>query len=83
MKHLNFLHTNRRLIWHKTRGLTVWIAAVGLLSACSTSAWYEGMKMRAQTECDRQAPSAREACLSRLNHQSYDAYQKARAPITP
>lgn len=83
MKHLNFLHPDCRPAKHRTQRLSVLVAAVGMLSACSTSAWYEGMKMRAQAECDRQAPSAREACLSRLNTQSYDAYEKARAPITP
>jgi hypothetical protein len=49
------------------------------VSACTTQAWYEGMKQSAINQCDKQPPGAREDCLSRLNKKSYDAYNKERA----
>jgi ABC-type uncharacterized transport system auxiliary subunit len=50
------------------------------LSACTTQAWYEGIKQGAANQCDSQPPGAREDCLSRLNNKNYDAYNKERAP---
>jgi hypothetical protein len=49
------------------------------VSACTTQAWYEGMKQSAVNQCDKQPPGAREDCLSRLNKKTYDAYNKERA----
>jgi hypothetical protein len=49
------------------------------VSACTTQAWYEGMKQGAVNQCDKQPPGAREDCLSRLNKKTYDAYNKERA----
>ncbi|MDR3368320.1 hypothetical protein [Rhodoferax sp.] len=49
------------------------------VSACTTQAWYEGMKQGAVNQCDKQPPGAREDCLSRLNNKTYDAYNKERA----
>ncbi|MES2879784.1 MAG: hypothetical protein V4713_15325 [Pseudomonadota bacterium] len=48
-------------------------------SGCSTASWYEGMKRSAENECEKQAPGAREDCLSRLNKKTYDSYEKERA----
>ncbi len=50
-----------------------------LLSACTQQAWYEGMKVGAENDCNKQPPGAREDCLNRLNRQSYDRYEKERA----
>ncbi|OIN93157.1 MAG: hypothetical protein AUJ20_05165 [Comamonadaceae bacterium CG1_02_60_18] len=50
-----------------------------LLSACSNVAWYEGFKVRAANECNKQPPGAREDCLNQLNQQPYDTYQKERS----
>lgn len=82
MKHLHFSHAGRESGRPRTLGLTALVATVALVSACSTGAWYEGIKISAQSECERQAPSAREDCLSRLNNKSYDTYEKERVPTT-
>lgn len=50
-----------------------------LVSACSTEAWYEGVKQSAKDNCRNQPPSAVDECLSRLNDQSYQDYEKARS----
>lgn len=49
-----------------------------LLSACSNQAWYEGFKVGAENDCNKQPPGAREDCLRRVNPQSYDSYEKER-----
>jgi len=49
------------------------------LTACTTQAWYDGMQLRAENQCDSQPPGAREDCLARLNKKTYDAYEKDRA----
>ena len=54
------------------------LSASLLNSACSTQAWYEGMNRRAENECEKQPPGAREECLSRVNKKPYDAYDKER-----
>ncbi len=59
-------------------GCLLFVLALSL-SACSTRSWYEGMKMGAENECQKQPPGAREDCLARLNKKTYDAYDKERA----
>lgn len=48
------------------------------MSACSTQAWYEGLKFGAEDECRRQPPGEVERCLSRLNKKAYGEYEKER-----
>ncbi len=50
------------------------------LSGCATPsrALFEGLQTSAQNNCDKQPPGAREDCLSKLNKQTYDAYDKER-----
>jgi hypothetical protein len=86
MKHLRFFYPNSpstscRMPCLLTAPMVM--VAVASLSACSTGAWYEGMKISEQRDCERQAPGAREDCLSRLNTRSHDTYEKERAPLTP
>ena len=55
------------------------LAALGLcLTACSTEAWYEGMKTRARNACYQRAPGDQQNCLDKVNKQSYDQYEKER-----
>ena len=54
------------------------LAASLLTSACSTQAWYEGMNRRAENECEKQPPGAREECRASVNKRPYDAYDKER-----
>lgn len=49
-----------------------------VLGGCTTAAWYEGMKTRAENECRLQQPGAAEDCLSRVNRKSYEDYEKER-----
>ncbi len=50
------------------------------LSGCASPsrAWYEGMQISAQNNCDKLPPGAREDCLSKLNKTTYDTYEKER-----
>lgn len=41
-------------------------------------AWYEGAKMGAANECNKQPPGAVADCLSHLNKKTYDEYEKER-----
>ena len=50
-----------------------------LLSACTTQAWYQGIKTGAENECLNQPPGAAEQCMERLNKKSYEEYQRERA----
>jgi hypothetical protein len=54
-------------------------AALSLLGACSTEAWYEGMKARARNECYQRSPGEQQNCLEKVNKQTYDQYEKERA----
>lgn len=83
MKHVYPSTVARNLHRRRIQVLATGVITTLLLSACTTGAWYEGMKVSARQECERQAPSARDDCLSRLNKKSYDAYSKERAPLTP
>lgn len=48
-------------------------------SACTTEAWYEGVKRSAEDNCRRQPASAADECLSRVNKQTYQEYEKERS----
>jgi hypothetical protein len=61
-------------------GLASAVALCLAMSACSTQAWYEGMKARARNECYQRAPGEQQNCLEKVNKQSYDQYEKERAP---
>jgi hypothetical protein len=50
-----------------------------LTGGCTTQAWYEGINLRAENECAKQAPGAREECRASVNKKPYDAYEKERA----
>ena len=59
-----------------------WVVVTALgLSGCAlpARAWYDGLQIGAQNNCDKQPPGAREACQARLNNKSYDAYEKERS----
>jgi hypothetical protein len=83
MTNTDFSLPSLRPLSCRLQRLAAWVATLALLSACTTGAWYEGMQISAQQACERQAPGAREDCLSRLNKKSYDGYSKERAPLTP
>ena len=54
-----------------------------LLGGCTTQAWYEGMKISAESECNKQPPGAIAECVSRLNKKTYEEYEKERASKEP
>lgn len=59
-----------------------------LCTGCSTRAWYGGLQAMAVTDCNRRAPSERDACAAQANRMSYDQYEYARkqppgAPSSP
>jgi len=57
-----------------------WLAfALLAIAGCSTGAWYEAMKLRAENECNRQPPDERQRCLSRLNTMAHDDYERRRS----
>ena len=49
-----------------------------LLGGCTTQAWYEAVKISAESDCNKQPPGAVAECLSRLNKKTYDEYEKER-----
>ena len=51
-----------------------------LLAGCTTQAWYAGVKISAENECNKQPPGAAADCLARLNKKTYEAYEKERLP---
>lgn len=55
------------------------IVASLLGSACSTEAWYEGAKQSAKDNCRMQPPGMVDECLSRVNDQTYQDYEKVRS----
>jgi hypothetical protein len=55
------------------------IASALSLSACTTAAWYQGMKISAENECRRRLSGDVERCLAQLNQKSYDDYEKERS----
>lgn len=48
------------------------------LNACTTEAWYEGVRQGGEQACRKQPAGAAEECLGRINRQTYDQYDKAR-----
>ncbi len=54
------------------------IAIVCLLPGCTTRAWYEGSRASAESECRKLPPGGYEDCMSRVNRQPYEAYEKER-----
>ncbi|MEY4591165.1 MAG: hypothetical protein RIR18_60 [Pseudomonadota bacterium] len=48
-------------------------------SACTTEAWYEGVKRSAEDNCRKQSGNAVDECLSRVNRQTYQEYEKSRS----
>lgn len=49
------------------------------LGGCTSAAWYEAGKRSAEAECRKQAMSAAQDCLTRLNKKSHEDYEKERA----
>lgn len=57
----------------------VYLTSASLLgSACTTEAWYEGVKRSGEDNCRKQPPGAVDECLSRINKQTYQEYEKER-----
>ena len=54
------------------------LCAVLLLGGCTTQAWYEGVKIGAENECNKQPPGAAADCRARLNRKTYEEYEKER-----
>lgn len=49
------------------------------VTACSSQAWYAGVRQGGENQCRQQsAPADVEACIARLNNKSYDEYDKER-----
>lgn len=70
-------------IRHGWRLSIIFILLGSGLAACSTEAWYEGMKVRARNECYQQPAGERQNCLDHVNKDSYDKYEKERASQKP
>ena len=61
----------------------VLIAAMVLMTSCSTANWYESMRLAGESECRKQStPAAIDDCMARLNRKSYADYEKERARIS-
>jgi hypothetical protein len=45
---------------------------------CSTQAWYEGLRISAESECYKLPPGAVAECLARLNKKTHEEYEKER-----
>jgi len=58
--------------------LAVFTLSSLLLAACSTQAWYAGLRQGGENQCRQAAPADAEACIARLNNKSYDEYNKER-----
>jgi hypothetical protein len=59
--------------------LTLLMAIMAIVSACTTQAWYEGAKQGAENQCRQQPPSEMERCLENMNKKTYDEYEKERS----
>lgn len=55
------------------------LSLVGLLSACSTQAWYEGSRQSALNECNKIVDSTeRQRCIQDIpSYQQYEQQRKA------
>lgn len=49
------------------------------MAGCTTQAWYESAKQKAESDCRNQTPSETERCLQSLNNKSYKDYAKERS----
>jgi len=62
--------------------ITLALPALALTSAaCTTEAWYEGMKYSAESRCRQQPPSEFQACRDRLNKENHATYERQRADL--
>lgn len=60
------------------RALPPLLLALLVLPGCSARAWYEGSRASAESECRKLPPGGYEDCMSRINRQSYEDYEKER-----
>jgi hypothetical protein len=60
------------------RAALIALLAATLLPACSSRAWYEGMRASAENECRKLPPGGYEDCMARVNRQSYEDYERER-----
>lgn len=70
-------------MYTRTLALAGALGIATLLSACSAQAWYEGLRIGAENECNRQPPGAVEPCRARIPQDNYDAYEKERGAQKP
>lgn len=49
-----------------------------LLSGCTARSWYQAGRANAEQQCRQLPPGAYEDCMSRVNRQSYEDYEKER-----
>ena len=61
-----------------TRTVLATLLALALLPACSTRAWYEGLRTGTENECRKLPPGGYEDCMARVNRQSYEDYERER-----
>jgi len=64
---------------HSKQSLVLIIFAICVMSGCTTQSWYEGVKEGARNNCRSQPPGEVDACLEKLNTQTYEEYEKARS----
>lgn len=59
------------------------LPALALLvtSGCSSQAWYEGARLSAEAQCQRQSAGAYEECMARVNRKSYEDYRREREAV--
>lgn len=68
---------------HRKKPRALVAALAMLLAGCSTQAWYDGVRMGAESQCAKQPPGADTACRDRLNKKQYDDYERERSDIRP
>jgi hypothetical protein len=63
------------------KALALMIAALVTIPqfGCTTQAWYDAARLRAESECATQPPGAFEECRARINKQKYEDYEKTRS----
>ena len=62
----------------RLRAVLIALLLLALLPACSSRAWYEGMRASAENECRKLPPGGYEDCMARVNRQSYEEYERER-----
>jgi hypothetical protein len=60
------------------RPLVPLLLALAALPGCTARAWYEGGRAGAENECRKLPPGGYEGCMTRVNRQSYEDYEKER-----